>query len=304
MLVHVAMLLMFGTNECSSGAALAGDAALVGAVADALEQRGLETGGRCPVAVQIDPLDGALALAIEAGGAKVDRVAADPREAATIIESWVRDDVTSDLLEHALPEDVRDPIPAEPGEPYEPPKPTVVHEPRPFALSAGGVFGVAADSSTWSGVDIRGCFSVWRLCLGGRFQYSVDLGLGGDAKRLAGSRKLYGIFASADMPLVFDRLELLPGIAIGNSVLVTERELAEGEVSDDAGGLRLRGQIGISYRLDERWAARFDAAVDYAPFARKQIFESLVDDGPEDVELAGEPVTVVWLRLALELGGL
>ena len=106
-----------------------------------------------------------LALEIEQSGRpEVARTAEDAVEAATIIESWVREDVTAPLLEHVLePEEARQPVTPDPGPgasataaPVEPAVIDPAAHPRPFVLGAGAILGLGSDGSTWSGFDVRG----------------------------------------------------------------------------------------------------------------------------------------------------
>jgi hypothetical protein len=298
---------------CPPVALLRGDPALVEAVRVELAERGVSGSpvrGCEAVRIGVQSRGSEIALAIEAaGGSEILRTAGDAEGAATIIESWARSDLTAPLLEHELPPDVRKPV--EPSLSPEPsvgstpaPLPSPPSHPRPFALSLGAVAGRGSDGSTWSGADLRGCFQVWHLCVGGRLQHAVDLGLGGDAARLDGERSVLDLGLTADVPLVLGHFEIVPGAAIGLGNVRASREVGPNTVEDDAGGLRLRAQIGLTWRFAERWSLRLDTAVDYAPFSQPTLFESILEDGPEDVEIPGDPTAIGWLRVGLEVGGI
>jgi hypothetical protein len=302
-------------DGCPPIALLSGDSGLVEAVRVELASRGIvETPvPHCDaIGIRLVSRRGEVHIEVERGdGDGIRRTAVDARSAATIIESWVREDVMAPLLDHRLPPDEREPlIPHEPPgarararAPAPPPQEEL--GPRPFAFGVGAVVGLADDGSTWSGVDVHGCLQLWRLCLGARFQWSIDLEVAGDALRLDGGRSVLDFAVTADVPFVFGPFEIAPGIGSGVSIIRTDRDVRpDVEVRDEKSGLRLRGALGLSWRFADHFSARLDVAVDWAPAARTEIYENVTEDGPEDFALPGEPDVVVWLRGGFEAGGI
>ncbi|MCC7381009.1 MAG: hypothetical protein IT384_04225 [Deltaproteobacteria bacterium] len=305
-------LAMSASGGCPTHVLLEGDPSVIERLRPWLIERGIlpdAVEGCGGPSVQLDASGSALALRISTDGrAGVDRRARDAIEAATIIESWAREDVTEPLLTRSIPalpkpravlQSAREDDPAgdAPSQPRTP-------APLSFAVSAGAVVGVGSDASTWSGVDLRGCLDLWVLCLGGRLQYSVDLLRSGTAVRWGAERAALDLSATAELPISVGPVELTPGLGIGQGLVFAERDFGPVEVKEDAGGLRVRAQLGASWRLSGRWALRLDAALDLAPFARQELLANRSDPIPEVIRLPGEPSAIGWVRLAVELGGI
>jgi hypothetical protein len=308
-------LLASSAGECPAAAVLEGDETLVRTVQARLEARGLASEpllGCDAVRVSLAAHGDQIAMQIAAGESQpIARSAHDASEAATIIESWARTDVAAPLLEHELPP--RPPLrPAAPDEKSPQQTPTddapPLVEPRPFAIGASAAAGLGSDGSKWFGIDIRGCFLVWRVCLGGRFQPAFELRGAGDFGQQP--RLSLDFMATADLPLVLDFLEVAPGFGIGQSILRSERTMTnpvDGPplvVEDDTSGFKLRAQLGAGFRVARHWSARLELALDYTPFAERVLRESVVEGEPENIAIEGEVPLTAWLRAGLELGGL
>lgn len=297
-------------GDCPPSAIVRGEPAICEAVRGELDRRGiLETSeGRCtPYEVELLAKNREVLIALTTkDGQSVERTARSASMAATIIESFVREDVAAPLLEHALPEKMRTPI--EPldlaGDDPAPPDPvTDQATARPFAISAGLIFGAASDGSTWAGADARACFRASIFCFGGRLQYAEDMRNGGDAVLLSTDRTMVTLAATMELPIVLGALELVPGLSAGHGVVGAERDVGALDASEDAAGLRLGATLGLSWRFSSRWSVRGDVALDYAPYARRELSGSVIDQ-PERVALAGEPPSCGWVRIALEVGRL
>jgi hypothetical protein len=294
-------------SECPPVALLEGDLRLVRRVRAELAGRG----------IRFVPIEGceSFRVALAARGAEVSisiigdrgtqiaRAARDPNEAATIIESWARTDITAPLLEHELPPDVRQPLDvpetrASSAIVPEPPRP-----PRLFVVSAAGVSGIGSDRSVWVGFDAHGCARVWELCMGGAFEYAIDVGVSGDSDRLETERSLFSLLATAELPWLLGDIELIPGIGAGLGIVPSEREVGLQDVIHNALGLRLRGQLGVAGRVDRLWSVRADLGLDVAPFGESESLRN-VSGREERIAIAGEPKLMGWLRFSLELGGI
>ena len=269
-----------------------------------LQSRGIElerVEGCEMIAVLIEPENRGLSIAIEPSG--VRRTANDPVSAATIIESWVREDVTEPLLSRELPPPVREPFPPEEEESR---VEVQLQAPgRRYALGLSGVFGIGGDGSNWWGADLRGCAHLSLVCVGGRAQVSADLGANGQAERLDGDRLLVDLSPTIELPIEFDRIDLSPGVGIGLSIQRTnldEDRGAPGVTKKLVFGGKVRFQLGLSCWLAPNWSLRLDLAFDWAPFARERIYGEM-PDGTRGAELPGEPEVMGWLRAGLEVGG-
>jgi hypothetical protein len=289
--------------SCAAGVTLAGDEDVVASVLPALETRRIATGeSRCVRASLAALTDGSIGVEIEDGGRGVLREAENAEGAATIIESWVRRDVTDPLLDRRAPapelEIVEGPVrPASAQRNEVAPDPD--REPRSFALGIGPVFGVGLDDgSTWLGFEASGCARVWRLCAGGRFQYARDLGTGGVATELAASRHLLDGAITVELPLALGAFELIPGIGIGASNVRSKRSIGGVPDEEDAWAFRANARAGATYRISDRLSGRLAASFDFVPGGKSRV---VADDG---IEHPGIPAFAAWLRLGLEIGGL
>jgi hypothetical protein len=292
---------------CPATAALEGDQSLVSEVREILSSRGVPQGSATEcgaLSIVLEARQSRIQITIaDASGERAVREAHGALGAATIIESWVRADLEAPLLDREALEEQRKPFrPEEPVYTETNTSPGPALQPRPFTLSFGPVVGLASDASTWSGVEARGCVRLWQLCLGGRFQYALDLAQGGDAAALGGSRSLLDLGLTVELPVTLEAVELIPGLAIGHANLNSHRMAGLVPIEDDAPGLRLRAQLGGSWRFSTLWSARIDTAIDFEPFAQNRLFESTTTHGPENFALPGEPSFIGWIRLAIEAG--
>ncbi len=299
-------VVLVAAETCPSEATLDGDRTVVRSVERLLEARGVTVGAPNDPPNGCEPLR--IHLAVIGRGIRVDRpggrrIAEDEAQAATIVESWVRRDLTEPLLAGALP-------PKRPFVPEAPDRASSAElaskpaEGRSFALGLGSAAGVANDGSIWGGLDLSGCVRVSLVCVGGRFRYGFDRGAGGDSKDLETDRQIFDLTAFADVSI--DRVgpfTFVLGAGLGLGLSYLERTFDGHRITDDTGGLRVRAQLGARLPLSASWALRLDVEIDYSPFAQQRVFEGLTEDGPNDIPLAAEPHLIGWLVLALELGG-
>lgn len=291
-------------GDCAPAVELEGEATLVSQLRTALQARGVASGASAcgTLTVRATALPDGVSLHVDAGdGLLADRVASNPNAAATMIESFVRPDLVAPLLDRAIPE----PKPKKKKVAVEQiPTQTEVeaHEARPFTLGGGAVFGVGSDGSTWTGGELVGCVQVSSVCVGGRFQAAFDGGWTGHSASLETTRVTLDVGATAELPLELGAARIVPGVGLGMGTTRVARTFAGSEVGDDEGGLRLRGQVALDVPIG-RLSIHVKSAVEVLPFAEKTMLEGAIEDGPETVPLAGQPVVVGWLSAGIRIGG-
>lgn len=299
-------------GECPPGAHLFGEPAVLEPLVQELSSRGIgaEAPAGCKVVeAKVERSGEGLSLWFGPSGT-LPRTVADLGQAATLIEAHAREDLLRPLLRVARPT-LRVESPRARRTPTGPPPSPAEPEPlsspstaRILAIRLGGVLGGGVDGSAWSGFDAELCLRVGWTCLGGRIQYALDLGLGGEAETLQGYRSLMDLQAIAEVPVAWALGELSPGIGVGLSVLRSGRVYSGAVLDDDASGLRLRAQLALRLAITRDLALRGVAAVDYAPTPHRNLSDTQGGDQGPVVALVGEPAALVWLKLGLELGGL
>ena len=249
--------------------------------------------------LQIEPT-GVDVTIVAPGTLPVKRALPNAESAATFVESWVRADIAAPLLEGASRRPMKPIRPPENSSPREVAETPTPPRPRPLAVTLGGIVGLANDGSIWTGAELTGCFRMGWVCVGGRLQYAKDLALSGMAAQLDGTRSAVDVGLLADVPLRKGNWELAPGLGVGTTLFQTR----SGSANDETGGLRLRGQWSVAWLFSETFELRATAAVDYAPFATEELFESTMEGGPETVPIPGEPKVLGWLRLGFGMRGM
>jgi hypothetical protein len=141
------------------------------------------------------------------------------------------------------------------------------------------------------------------LCVGGRIQAAVDGGWTGHSATLATTRVALEVAATIDLPLQLGSARVVPGAGIGLGTTRLFRTFEASDIEDDDSGPRLRAQLGLELPLTTDWSLQVRSAIDWLPFAEKTKLASLVDDGPEDIPMAGEPAIVAWLSAGVSVGG-
>jgi len=218
-------------GACPPAVALTGDAAVVGPVRDQLDARGIagET-ARCPVVrVRIERRGGGLVVGIERPGgatpaAVIEREVSGPETAATVIESWTRDDVAAPLLAR------RDLPAAEP-------EPALVAAAAPPAAQGIQVFAaaetsVASDRTVWQGMQLGACIMLGPICAGARVHGGTVVAR--PARWSAFSRKGAEVYAGIDVPIALGWTRLTLGFAAGYGSIFT-RHHGDGSTTEKMG---------------------------------------------------------------------
>jgi len=215
-------------------------------------------------------------------------VAADARTAATVIESFVREDIGDALLAARAP-----------------PPPPPAHDDRVVAIvavpsSRRGVqlFGefessYGSDRTGWVGAHVGACVMLGPVCAAARFRHATVVG--GPEVWDETSRRSAELLLGIDIPFGLGRMLLSPGFAAGMGVMHTRGETHDMRV--ETGGLRADVHATLSVPVWHRLALDVFAAADLTQ-------EAHVEWGPEMAPLPPEPRLLLRLGAGLRFEGL
>lgn len=285
---------------CPVGAQLEGEAALTTAIAQALRSRGIATqppAGCTQTFIRITRTPRGLVVSLRQELAATERVVSDPAVAATLIESWVRSDLTDPLL--VAPELVAPPAP-----PLPPPPPPPDRPPRPgrrFTVSLLMEAGIDKDAASWLGGSFYGCAPVGPVCLGAIVRGAANFPATSVGTHLD-ERTAVDVLASVSWPLRRGRWVVAPGLGLGAGWLRHHARQAETEpeveddddsaVVDSDGGMRAELRLLVLLRLRAGWMLTGSVALDSAFL-----------DGPTTQLPTGESLPVApWAMLRGGLG--
>lgn len=267
-------------GTCAPAVLIEGDPALVPAIAAALLSRGLgpATDDGCPVTrVLVQRRDPHIAVLLRDEIRSTERQVIDRETAVSLIESWVRSDLSAPLLLGsiaALPPSSMSQSPDSP--------PSTTWDAR-GTVSLHGLFAMDVAGRPWMGAGLRGCARVFRLCIGGAWQTLGQLTLSGED----GRRVVTELFAIVALPARVGRAWLWPSLGLGVSWLhvSTRLLLRDGEgdpielepedtiavnastvaASADQGHLQAEARLGLviplRYGLSLGLAAALDATL-------------------------------------------
>jgi hypothetical protein len=290
---------------CVPAIELSAEAPIQQEIAQALERRGLSLGGAqsCGV-VRASVLGHGALLLVEIedpNGRTSARTVTSAETVASLIESWVRTDLTAPAVvplpkieraESALaPEPARVEAPAPPA------------EPRPaytWAIGAAGIGAISNNGNFWSGIAVQGCATLGEVCVGGGARYLVEQESSSDNQE--SHRRVWEALASVEMPFTTGDFVVRPGIGFGLAQTHTSYEppgpdtpgKPETRAAYDALGLRIAPQIAVSAHLHSSLTLDVALAFEVAPFAN-------ANDPPADPTLAKPPEPWCWAGATLGL---
>jgi hypothetical protein len=288
---------------------LSGEKAVTAPVMKLLTRRGVSVSGesRCGTltAVLTSRGEQTLITIVDPEGRTVERAAADAEAAATVIESWVRGDLSAPLLAAREP-----PVRRQAADREAPPaiEQTVAVETRPIEIGAEAGAGLSSDGALWTAAHAQACVTVGPMCAGALVRLANDTESQGDSVERTTSRSAIDMLLVADLPLRRGRLTLTPGVGIGQTSLRARRGSGEREQVTTT-GLTLRARVGAGVQVTGAWSLQADLAVGASPFARKLLREEQFGpddpDDPDDAEpLSGVPRMYGWFGVGLLYGGL
>jgi hypothetical protein len=271
-------------EPCRVTAVLEGDRELVDSTSRSLSRRGVATTptAACPSArARLDRRGSAIAVTvIDPDGRRSERVLADLDAAASLIESWARQDLNAGLL---FGWTVDAPPPAAPPIAIVA-QPTAPRRAPRFLLVAAGELGRDFDGATWTGGRLHGCVRVGFACLGA---------IGRIAS--AAPRRNVDVIGAIDIPLALGRRVVLsPGAGLGTGWFTTE--VGDARTPTTANSLRLDGHLTLAVALGRRVAFHAGLSVGMSPSAPAQI------DGGEAPRFLDEPTGSIRGELGLRIG--
>jgi|JI10StandDraft_1071094.scaffolds.fasta_scaffold291521_2 hypothetical protein len=241
---------------CGPAATIAGEPSLVAAIAPILAARALTDGApECPtLAVTVSARDGAVVVAFEHRGQRLERAVADAATAATVIESFVRGDVAAPLLAPRMAPP-REPGAGEPPASLAPPAPVGTR--GRVHLFLGPDAALARDGTRWLGAQIGACITLGPVCAAVRHRLAQVVSGPGEWEHSL-DRRAIELLVGIDVPLTIGSVHVTPGFAGGIGQIDT-RDRARG-IRVETGGLRADVHATIGFALTRRWAIELAAA--------------------------------------------
>ncbi len=280
-------------EPCPPAVALAGDAALVGAVGGVLTARGiaLDPPGCPAIAARIEPRDGALVVDIDG----VERIVGDTATAATVIESFSRVDVATPLLA-IRPVTRAAPIVDAPAPDVEVEAVTIPANQSTRGVQVFGAFetSFASDRTRWHGAHVGVCVTLGPVCAAARLRVAgVTSGPGVWKDQL--DRQSVELLIGIDIPFAVRGVTVAPGFAAGLGQMYTFG--ATRALSSETGGPRADVHATVSIPIARRLAIDLFTAVDLTQ-------ETRVEWGPTMGTLPDEPRALARFGAGLRYGGL
>ena len=290
-----------GGSPCPPAAVVAGASA--DDVGRILEQRGVAAPREgCPaVTASIHATAAGLTVNIvDVAGRSVERSASTAEAAATVVESWARDDVALSLFtppattaasatvnaprvlalrETPTLNTARDVVAPAPVTPW-------------IRLDVGADTGVALDGSVWPGAAAGACFQFGAVCAGAFAHAAVDSSLvGASADQETGRVALDGLL-SVDGAFDLGGVTIRPGGFVGAGWMQSRNSpvwapVAANNVEVDGGGMRGGARVVVGVPIGESFAVNVSVGADLALLAHTATYV-------EDTEvIAGEPLAFV-----------
>jgi hypothetical protein len=256
-------------DECRATAVLEGDAALVDSIDGALRRRGVSTRATadCPAAkARIDRQGAQIAVSVvDPAGRKSQRVFVDTDAAASLIESWARQDFNASLLlGFAVPD-----APAPPAADLrvDPPGSPTRRRSRDLAtLAIAGESSIDfTDGTQWLGARASTCVRLGPACIGGLARIlSAD------------KRSSIDVLGALSLPIALSpRAALVLGAAAGGGWFSTTYSRGEAMTDVTTTGLRIDGHVSFAYLLGRHISLHVGISVGASPSAPS----TLIEDG-------------------------
>ncbi len=229
---------------CRPAVTLEGEAELVGSVAQALQQRGIDTvaGPGCPLLrARVERRGSWLSVSISEEVRHAERLLASAEGAATLIESFARSDISAPLLlGHPVAGMEKSPAPPAVApllavSPPAAPSPGAVRYTAGLLLEAAG----GNDGSFWLGASVHLCARIGRFCLGALARVAAQV-----PELISGFDQILRLSTEAlllaELPLRLGRVTLLPGLGFGVGWLYSGASVSG---VANSGGLRAEARL-------------------------------------------------------------
>ncbi|MCP4602895.1 MAG: hypothetical protein GY847_20660 [Proteobacteria bacterium] len=318
-------------GPCNPAAMLTGADEVIAPIAQILEANGVSTSPvvGCPaVRARVEQQEAALFVQTEdVNGRRSERSAVDHYQAAALIESWARGDISLSLLDVPVADDFKPTPPLEPSAV----RPVFFHL---LAEVSGGL-----GSSVWFGGSFGTCAMIGPFCLGAITRLAYDPSIAGDSKELETKRLGLDTLLISEFPIDLKIVSLIPGLGFGAGWIRsigyeyiyaldadydradederldedrTREETApdKRQASIDSGGLRADAYFRISFHLrgglalDLGFVASFAILAHTDDHINRYEIASETERGSSTTTMAGDPWCyfrgVVGLRYGLQ----
>lgn len=297
---------------CAPAVELSGDSMLVAEVQDILFHQGIAAAIMdCPaVRGHLARLDDAIVLTVEdPHGHKSTREVANAEIAALVIETWARDDLLEPLLQtfRLVPASDKLEIKREVAEVFE----EIQQLPKVLApdfepeWGSGFSFGLlmtsaaSNDGALWLGAVATGCVPLDAFCVGGLLRVSVDTELTGETRRRETERDDVDVMATAEVPIRWSRVALVPGLGVGVQLFqssIDSEETGGAPLVFQGSALSLGASLRAALAIGRRSLIDVGLFAELSPFAHTETFSG------EGFVVVGEPLFMVHGGIGFRYG--
>lgn len=281
-------------DECRVTAVLDGDSALVDAIDSTLRERGIATKATaaCPTTTAlVERRDNAIAVTVtDPYGRRSTRMIEDASAAATLIESWARQDMNASALvgwtEAPAPRLAPSAMPSIDAVSTVA-KPNRTRERDPLTLAVATEASVGFDGSKWLGARAHACVRIGPVCASATGRY-----LSGD------ERRSIDLLAGIQVPRALSRrLVVIGGISVGAGQFRSPFSRGEVMTTKTAIGARIEASTSIAVMLARHISLHVGLSTGASPQAPMTIETG--GDAPVD---NGEPRAFVRGEFGLRIG--
>ena len=300
-------------DRCETTVTVTGDAEVVRAIEALLRARGIEIGdGECAsLRAHIERRGNSFAIGVDARettidrGTTIERPAIERRAierparapierhvgelatAATVIESFVRDDASVLLPVRARPARVQVELAA--AKPV--PEPT--RATRGVQVFAAAETSIGSDHTNWMGMHLGVCIQLGPICAAARLRHAAVVA-GEGMWRTEMERRSTELLLGLDVPFALGRTTLAPGFAAGMGSMWTRSD--DGTTVGETGGLRADVHTTLSVPLTKRWALDLSVALDLTQETRIEAEHAMT--------IPDEPLALLRFGIGVRYGGL
>jgi hypothetical protein len=273
---------------------ISGDAEVVAAIEQLLRERGIAIAdGECVIVrAHVERRGDAFAIGLDNHErVPIERSVGELATAATVIESFVRDDGSPLLpVRRAVPRVQIELAPTRP----EPPRPPS----GPLAMRGVQVFAAAetslgSDHTNWLGAHVGVCIQLGPICAAARLR-SAAVVAGDGVWRSEMERRSTELLLGLDVPFALGRTTLAPGFAAGMGSMHTRSD--DGTTGGETGGLRADVHATLSVPVAKRWALDLSVALDLTQETRVESEQAM--------PLPDEPLALLRFGVGVRYGGL
>lgn len=215
----------------------------------------------------------------------VERTVGELATAATVIESFARDDAAPLLPIRSRPQRVTIEL-AKPVQPAAPASAT-----RGIQIFAAGETSVGSDHTNWMGAHVGVCITLGPICAAVRLRHAQVVA-GEGMWRTEMERRSSELLLGLDVPFSLGRTTLSPGFAAGMGSMWTRSD--DGTTAGESGGLRADVHVTLSVPVTKRWALDLSTALDLTQETRIE----------SEMPLPAEPLALLRFGFGVRYGGL